>query len=531
MTDNNEKKSFIFCIILHQPNLATPNTDITNAHNSWNNDLFPAITHTYIPLLKMFDTLVQERVPFRVNMVITPTLCALLDDYIVQEHYTFWLENLINLGEKEVERTQHEEHFHNLAKEYLKELKQIYSYFVGECQGNLLIKFKEYAKSRHIEFLATAIEHCYLPHYIHLNEFINAQIEAGIIAHRNYFGLVPNGFWLPLMGYTNGLEKHIQKYRFDYTVLDTHGFLFANPEPTNGIFTPMRCNNSLAVFANDYISQKMVFGSQGFIHNHLYRNQNRDIGFESAIDDLHMVLQEDCFRYATGFKYWANGESDTLYNIAAAKKQAELDAGIFVKNQLNRLEQAADELPGKHTSLVCVLKEQNLGRNWHESIYWLSHVLRKLARRDETDNALCNELITQKINLQKAEFFMSSFEDTGYAENLLTGENTRFFRLSCKVAERMTDLANRFPRDIGLREYALNLAARQTFFATSSDWVNMPQPHTNDEPDLFTQSVLDFLTLFESCTSNSIDIDWITKKEKQYPLFPWINYRMFLKKR
>jgi len=39
--------------------------------------LFEAITETYIPLLQMMQRLVNDRVPFKLTMSLTPTLCAM----------------------------------------------------------------------------------------------------------------------------------------------------------------------------------------------------------------------------------------------------------------------------------------------------------------------------------------------------------------------------------------------------------------------------------------------------------------------
>ena len=39
---------------------------------------FEAITEAYIPLLRMMQRLMADRVPFKLTMSITPTLCAML---------------------------------------------------------------------------------------------------------------------------------------------------------------------------------------------------------------------------------------------------------------------------------------------------------------------------------------------------------------------------------------------------------------------------------------------------------------------
>ncbi len=533
MKQNKLKNSSALCIVLHQPNLAATGQDTTLVQDAWNSILFPAITDTYIPLLRMFDSLAKNSIPFKVNMVISPTLCSLLDDYIIQEHYTLWLENLIDLGEQEVQKTKETPTLHTLAKTYVKNLKQTYSYFAAITQGTLLLKFLEHAREGRIELLATTAEHCYLPHYTHEPELIDAQIEAGLAAHKKFFKSVPEGFWLPLLGYAPGIEKNIQKYGFDYTIVNTHGFLFANPIPQKGIFSPLRCTNSLAVFAHDKMAWESTFGSNGFCKNPIYRDQNRDIGFESTIDDLQIFLKKDQARYATGFKYWSQTTPHTTYNYDEAMAQAKIDAKKYVDDLSQRLAQASEELQGEKTSLVCTISEQDLGQNWFEGIAWLSEVITLINASDTVEQKMLSKLSENKQDFEKASFFMSSSEGIGYGENLLDNTNSWIYHYSIKAAERMIELARRFPDDTGLKERSLNLAARQILFASSSDWAKMihSQDRSDRELELFVQSILDFSTIFDSLGASTISTEWLTHAEKRYPFFQWLNYRVFCKKK
>ncbi len=531
MTRKKTTHSLALCIVLHQPNLAAAEQDASVVQAAWNNTLFPAITDTYIPLLRMFDSLAKKDISFKINMVISPTLCSMLDDYIIQEHYTLWLENLIELGEKELIKTKNNEEENALAKLYLKNLKQTYSYFAGITQGTLLLKFSEHASAGRIELLGTTLEHCYLPHYAQYPELINAHIEAGLSAHKAFFGSAPDGFWLPFMGYAPTIEDSIRKYGFNYTILNTHGFLFANPEPPKGIFSPARCMNLLTVFAHDKIGKEKIFGPTGYSRNPIYRDQNRDLGFEANIDDLQMFFKKDQARYATGFKYWSQKTPHTLYNEEKALQQASIDAQDFVDQALTRLNSASEELQGEKTSLVCVLDDQDLGQTWHEGIIWLTEVIKNIEEKANITSVMLSDLIDPKEELPKTQFFMSSSEGSGYAENLLDKTNSWIYHSNLKSVERMIELSHRFPNDTGLKERALNLAAREILFATSSDWAKMAQNASKgDELDLHIQSILDFSTIFDSLGASNISTKWLTQAEKRYPFFAWTNYRIFCKK-
>ena len=522
------KKQLVITLIANQSYTRCIQKDIPLI---WQNTLFPAITDTYIPLLKMMERLAKDRVPFSLSLVLSPTLCALLDDPAVQEEYGAWLERLIALGEREIERTKHTAGFSSLAKSYLKHLKQTKNFFTDECGGLLLSKFAEFAAAGYVEFLATAATSCFLPHYRELNETVDAQIETGLMSHRAYFGSVPEGFWLPAMGYTDGLEKNIRKYGFSYTVLDTHGFLFAEPLPQNGIFLPASCRNGLAVFGRDPKTRSAVSG--GFAKNEAYRNQNRDIGFEFPLNDLDVLLRGQKERCVTGFKYWSQKDKETVYSASAADKQTVIDAETFLNTKAECLDQAFSELGKKAVCLSCIFDARDLGQSWYEGIDWLEQVFRQAAIRSDIACTSYSRVLADQTDLQKITPFMSAAEGSGYAENLLDKSNGWILRYALKAAERMVDLAERFSADSGLKERCLNLAAKQVLVAQSADWPRMLNAGVNADyaAGVFKYCVRGFSAVYDSLGSNSISTEWLTRTEKDFPLFPWMNYRVFGKKR
>ena len=80
--------------------------------------LYEAITETYIPLIKVFDGLIRDRVDFRITMSLTPTLLSMLTDPLLQMRYVRHLDRLIELSDKELVRTRHDSQFQPLARMY-----------------------------------------------------------------------------------------------------------------------------------------------------------------------------------------------------------------------------------------------------------------------------------------------------------------------------------------------------------------------------------------------------------------------------
>src|SRR6185436_20593004 len=77
--------------------------------------LFEAITESYIPLLRMMERLVDDKVPLKLTMSITPTLAAMLQDDLLGERYIRHLDMLIDLARREVKRNRRDEKLRELA--------------------------------------------------------------------------------------------------------------------------------------------------------------------------------------------------------------------------------------------------------------------------------------------------------------------------------------------------------------------------------------------------------------------------------
>src|SRR5512137_2139803 len=67
---------------------------------------FEAISETYIPLIRVFDNLLNDGVDFRITMTITPPLTEMFADQLLQDRYIEHVDRIIDLCRKEVDRTR-----------------------------------------------------------------------------------------------------------------------------------------------------------------------------------------------------------------------------------------------------------------------------------------------------------------------------------------------------------------------------------------------------------------------------------------
>ena len=266
-----------------------------------------------------------------------------------------------------------------------------------------------------IELMATAATYSFLPHYVDMPEAVQAQIETGMQIHKTYFGIVPEGFWLPYMGYVPNLERIIRPYGFNYSIVDTHSMLFADPMPAAGIFSPVRCSNSLVLFGCDY-EKNESFKSAG-----VYRNQEKDTGFEADEEYLNGILGDLGARVKTGYRYCANDGAE--YDLNAAMKQAGVDADAFIKEKAEKLNKASELMGDNDASLVCSFDESFFGGSWYEGIEWLNQVLRKAVESEDFELATCSFIGNVAKNRLSCEHFI---RNPVYFHDL---ERNAFFRV------------------------------------------------------------------------------------------------------
>src|SRR3954447_8829683 len=85
--------------------------------------LYEAITEVYLPLIFIFQNQHEAGARPRLAMNVSPPLCEMLADPLLQERYTRHLENLLELAKKEQARTETEDtDFHDVARMYVENL-------------------------------------------------------------------------------------------------------------------------------------------------------------------------------------------------------------------------------------------------------------------------------------------------------------------------------------------------------------------------------------------------------------------------
>jgi len=494
---------------------------------------FEAVSETYLPLLGIFDRLEEDHVPFRLGVALSPVLGQMLSDNLLMKKYLAFLDRQIDFGKSEIKRLRNNHALQTLAKRYLNDTVDRHAAFITRYDGNILKALDYYRKKGKIEILAVPATHVFLPFICHICESVRAQVETAVVFYRDSFGIRPQGFWLPELGWTRELDPLLRSYGFGYTVTDSHGLVFGNPPPSRGAFFPVKTPHGVFVLGRDFNAASDV---AGFQDEGLYRDNNRDIGYELPSENTNLLLSRNGARCPTGYKYrkTKNNGIDDIYEPEAAQAAAENHVRVFLENIYSRVTKASRYMKEVPVSL-CAFNADSFGRFWHEGHYFLENIFRLAAEYRELQFLTPSEYLDRQpvssIEVSVPEF--SSWTDNGYAEVLLDSSNDWIYRHINRAVERMVELADRFYEDTGLKERALNQAAREILLAQASDWpVSLYRRENTEYARRCVEGALqNFTRIYEALGCGHIDTEWLTNIERRHNIFRNINFRTFMRNR
>jgi 1,4-alpha-glucan branching enzyme len=276
----------------------------------------------------------------------------------------------------------------------------------------------------------------------------------------------------------------------------------------------------------------------------VYRDNHEDAGYELPAELVGPFLGSNAFRHPTGYKYRCIGQNPArsgsltaekeLYDPQKAAAQAAADARLFLDQRISRLSSASqymDEPP----LCLCALDADTLGRYWYEGSRFIEALFREGCLRKEIQFMTPAEYL-YKQDGGSFETIIPEYSSrgvNGYAEMWLDASNDWMYRHGIRALDRMIELAERFPDDTGLKERALNQAAREILLVQTSDWPKMlyKQESVDFARAQIEDALRNFTTIYEALGSNYISTEWLTNLERRHNIFPHINYRVFRRKK
>lgn len=494
---------------------------------------YEAITETYLPLLGVFEGLVNDGCDFRLTMSLTPTLCAMFSDELLQNRYLKHIESLIELSRKEIERTRFEPAFNNLARMYEHRFCEARHAFVDTYKRNLINGFKKFQDMGKLEIITCGATHGFLPLMEMNRAATRAQIKVACADYARHFGRRPKGIWLPECGYQPGDDQVLRDEGIRFFLVDTHGILHGSPRPKYGVFAPVYTKTGVAAFGRDMETGKAVWSAEeGYPGDFAYRDFYRDVGFDLDFEYIKPYIHPDGIRINTGIKYFKiTGPTNhkEVYDHRIALDAAASHAGNFMFNREKQFEHLYGWM-GKKPIIVSPYDAELYGHWWYEGPDFLNFFFRKSHYDQKTYKLVTlNEYLDENPRNQVSTPSLSSWGYKGYAEVWLEGSNDWIYRHLHKAAERMVELADSHPNVNGTLRRALNQAAREVLLAQSSDWAFIMKTGTtvNYAVKRLKDHLERFNTLYYAIKESRVDENQLRDIEWKDKIFPEIDYMVY----
>ncbi len=496
------------------------------------NWLFEAITETYIPLITMLERLRADGVPFELTMSLTPPLCAMLGDELLQARYVRYLGRTIELAEREIARTREQPPVQKLAHFYRDLLVETRRRYRDEWQCNLLAVFRRLRDAGGLEIIASAATHAILPLLANSPEALRAQVLIGCDVYRETFGAQPTGFWLPECAYSPALDHVLQEANLRWFILDSHGLSLAEPRPRNSIYRPCFTAAGPAAFARDPESSRQVWSAEtGYPGNAVYRDFYRDIGYDLPPDEAFWNSADRTPRF-TGLKYHrvTGGEGKKeIYDRAAAVQMAEIHAQDFLEARRRQLSELRDLV---HDPLIVMPFDAELfGHWWYEGPKFLECLLRNAARfPHELKLTTPGEYLAGYSTQQVVRPASSSWGEGGYFGVWLNESNSWIYpHLAAAVTRMIESARSHGDSPAPLVERVLKQLARELLLAQASDWAFLIKTGTARQyaAKRTTDHITRFNRLHEQLQTDRVDEAFLSECEARDNLFEHVDWRYY----
>ncbi len=496
--------------------------------------LYEAISETYIPLLNVFEGLALDGVKARVTMGLTPPLCEMLSDTLLQQRYLKHVTKLVELCESEVMRTAKHPSMNETARMYLAHFSTARELFENRYKGNLLSGFRALQEAGAIEIITSGATHGFLP-LMTRTEARRAQIEVGRLNYRKHFNRAPRGIWLPECAYITGVDSLLAQADLKFFIIDAHAVMFGTPQPRRGIYAPTITPAGVAAFARDVETSQQVWSAEtGYPGDPDYREFYRDLGFDGDYDYIKPFLHGDGVRRNLGIKYYrVTGKVDLGLKLPYVPSWATGKTASHANHFLEKRQAQARQLHaaiGRKPMIVSPYDAELFGHWWFEGPQFLNYLIRKI-HFDQSEIRLATPIdyLDEYPDNQRQELASSSWGAEGYYRVWINGETEWMYMHQHIAEDRMIELAREHPAAEGLLRRALNQAARELLLAESSDWAFIITTGTMVQYAIkrFRDHIHRFNRLYDMIKSRDINESWLAEVESRDSIFQEIDYRVY----
>lgn len=518
----------IFVLHAHLPYVHHPNDRHALEHR-W---LFEALTESYLPLIEVFQELLADQVNFRVTLSVSPTLIAMLTDPWLQSQYEQYVLSLIELSVKEQQRVVDEPDLLAMAQYYEKKLTSLLLLY-RHYDRNVLTAWRELSDAGCLELITCGATHAFLP-FVLTKEAIRVQMDTALRSHRDAFGKMPNGFWLPECGYTQEVDEVLKESNIAYTFVGLSAFAGAQPPSPFGTFSPMITPHGIAAFTGDPSLATQVWSSiKGYPGDPDYREFYRDLGFDAQASYIAPYIHPEGIRVATGIKYYrvtGPGDYKEPYRLDRAADKVKIHAKHFATLCREQVLAAHQDI-GRTAAITLAFDAELFGHWWYEGPTWLGQVLRLLSLDEQVETATPSDYLVKYQDYPVGNLPMSSWGRNGFGEVWMNETNDWIYPTLHAMEQRMIKLADYlFDSSITMvKVRTVKQACRELMLAQASDWSFMMDGR--DNAPYAIQRVKwhahAFTLLYDMIQAGSIDEEVLQRLEDEDAIFKDIDVTLF----
>jgi 1,4-alpha-glucan branching enzyme len=521
--------------------------------------LYEAITEVYLPLIYIFQNLHEAGARPRLAINVSPPLCEMLADELLQTRYTRHLENLLELANKEVARTRNEAtEFHPVARMYAENLSMSLDLWNVRYKRNLVNAFSKLQNEGVFEIITCGATHGFLP-LISTQIARRAQIGVAVNNYKKHFGRPPRGIWLPECAYEPGIEDLLKDAGIEYFISDTHAILYGDPRPRYGVHAPVSCPNGVSVFARDVETSQQVWSAEiGYPGSDVYREFYRDVGWDLPLEYLKPHLHSDGQRRHLGLKYYRiSGRNVPQQNKAPyipqlAREKAAENAMHFIGERIKQARDLKMRFDGRPPLVHSPYDAELFGHWWYEGPQFLDFLFRRLHwDQDEIEAVTPGDFLDAGHTIQIQQPTTSSWGENGYFKVWINELNSWMYPYQHDAERRMTELVNRFQisgvkcqvarpttpaektesetLNLGLETRVLNQLARELLLAQSSDWAFQIYKGTTVEYSTrrFQSHIQRFDLLAKMLETGEVNNELLSEIERRDNIFSEIDFSVY----
>lgn len=516
--------------------------------------LLEAVVESYLPLVHALERLVLQGISPKVTIGVTPVLLEQFAAprfapttlaYLEQKSFAAREDRRTFAGNKEPQLAR-------LAGFWEELYRRATIFFRDDLSADLIGALRRLQKKGHIELIASAATHAYLP-LLGLDESVRAQVALGSTSYQRHFRRRPQGFWLPECAYRPasywapppegmeelppgdrlGVDQVLSAAGIQYCFVDARQ-LRSSP-PGYDRHSPYRVywvdggsvpsSAPVAVFSRDFETTARVWQ-----HDSGYPGDPSYLEFHKKQGD-------------GGLRYWriTDRRADLAYKQPYtpewASAQVPVHAAHFAQVLRERLRDYRQRT-GERGIVVAAFDTELFGHWWFEGTLWVYELLRQLTANGDIVLTTCGEYLTHHPPQHPVQLRESSWGDGG-DHRVWWQEGTHRLWRNVYRAERDMQRLGAHVNGKKLDERSIRIlrqCGRELLLLQASDWPFMVS--TGSTPDHARSRASSHFDSFQRCHRMAerylageevAEEDWqiLSELEKQDALFPDLDLGVF----